>query len=236
MASDIDRKKLWGRAGSRCAMCNCELTRVNQVESIIGDEAHIRARRAGGPRHDPSYPVGKLDTYENLVLLCKIHHKLVDDNEEVFTTAALVETKHRHERRVNAALNPKVEGWINDVLLHPIANGTELMRIVAQAHVYAFDHDHPESDAEREVIGAFLEGIRDWGDIADDIGPGGQINGAEDLHRQLLELGELGFIVLAAIGDYRLRPDLVVPGAAVRVTRLSADRNAPSDVPPDRPL
>ena len=121
------------------------------------------------------------------------------------------------------------------MLLHPIANGTELMGIVTQAHVYAFDHDHPDSDVEREAIGAFLEGMRDWGDIADDIGPRGQLNGAEDLHRQLHELRELGYIVVAAIGDYRLQPDLVVPGAAVRVTRLKADRNVPSDVSLDNP-
>ena len=188
-----------------------------------------------GPRHDPNYPIEKLDTYENFVLLCKIHHKLVDDNEEVFTTEILVETKHRHERRVNAALSPKAKGWIHDVLFYPITNGTELMRIAAQAYVYVFEHDHPETDAERETIGAFLEGLRDWGDIADDIGPGGQVNGAEDLHRQMLELQELGFVVVAGIGDYRLQPDLVVPAAAVRVTRLSADRDSPGDVPPGNP-
>jgi len=232
MAGDIDRKKLWGRAGSRCAICNRELTRLDRIDSIIGDEAHIRSKREAGPRHEPSYPAEKLDTYENLILLCKIHHKLVDDNEAKYKTERLVETKDRHERHVSAALSPKAKGWVSDVFLYPIANGTELMQIVAQAHVYLFDHDHPETSAEQESIGAFLQGLNDWGDIADDIGPGGQVDGAEDLHRQLLELNELGFVVLAALGDYWLRSDMAVPAAAVRVTRRSADQAVPNDASP----
>jgi hypothetical protein len=36
-------------------MCNLELTQVDSVDSIVGDEAHIRSRREAGPRHELSY-------------------------------------------------------------------------------------------------------------------------------------------------------------------------------------
>lgn len=64
MAGDVDRKKLWGRSGSRCAMCDLELTQVGDVDTIVGDEAHIRSKTPNGPRYDPDYPSDKVDTYE----------------------------------------------------------------------------------------------------------------------------------------------------------------------------
>lgn len=53
---DIDRKRLWGRAGARCSMCRTSLTEVEGEDSIVGEEAHIRSGRAGGPRYDPCMP------------------------------------------------------------------------------------------------------------------------------------------------------------------------------------
>ena len=48
-------------------------------ELIVGDECHIVSAVSTGPRHDPEFPREKLNDHANLLLLCKVHHKLIDD-------------------------------------------------------------------------------------------------------------------------------------------------------------
>ena len=50
-------------------------------DSIIGDECHIVSAATNGPRYDPDFPDDQLDDYSNLLLLCKVHHKLIDDHK-----------------------------------------------------------------------------------------------------------------------------------------------------------
>lgn len=202
--SDLDRKRLWGRSSSRCSLCNRELTKTEGIDSIIGDEAHIRARKPGGPRYESGYPKDSLDSYENLILLCKVHHKLVDDNAPVFSVAALVEMKKRHERRVKARMEPPAgNGWVEPPELRELPNGTVLARIMSAAMAYEMVHDHPESEELAEMIGGFLQEATDWGDIADDIGPSGLAQAGMSLDRQMQDLRRLGYRVFGGVGPYR---------------------------------
>lgn len=207
----MDRKRLWGRAGSRCAVCNLELTQVERVDSIIGDEAHVRSATPYGPRHEPDYPANRLDRYENLILLCKIHHKLVDDNAEVFPTAELLDLKAKHERRVHEALEtPKAVAFL------PVTTGTEMMAMVSSARAYSLSHSHPDNAAATDAIGGFLESARDWGDISDDLGPAGQVDGAIDLHDQMRALAELDYFVIAGWTTHQVST-LELPMIVIRV-------------------
>lgn len=102
-------KMLWGRAANRCAICKIELavdkTEVDD-ESLIGDECHIIARQDGGPRGNTEpLPSDNRDTYENLLLLCKNHHKQVDDQRIFFTADKLRQIKTEHENWVKSSLN-----------------------------------------------------------------------------------------------------------------------------------
>lgn len=73
-------------------------------ESVVGDECHIISSRPNGPRHDPSYPQEKLDAYENLILLCRVHHKMIDDQCESYTVDILQQLKVDHELWVSRKL------------------------------------------------------------------------------------------------------------------------------------
>jgi hypothetical protein len=172
-----------------------------------------------------------VDSYENLILLCKVHHKLVDDNEAVFSAVDLEDKKRRHEARVSAALGADVEGWVDEPALAPISNGTQLMGLLHGSRAYMTGHDHPESEEEQAAVGEFLQSVQDWGDISEDIGPGGRVRGAAHLHTLLDGLADLGFLVAAGAGDYRLRTGLVFQTAAVQVLRVikatGSDRTAP---------
>jgi len=101
-------KMLWGRAGNRCAICRKELVMdITQTDdpSIIGDECHIRAKSPNGPRYDPNFPLEKIDKYENLILLCKNCHKLIDDRPNKYTIDHLLEIKTNHENWVKESLS-----------------------------------------------------------------------------------------------------------------------------------
>ena len=102
-------KMLWGRAGNRCAMPDCRKELVmgateTDDESLIGEECHIVAGKPEGPRGDALYPSDKIDKYANLVLLCRVHHKIIDDQLGTYTVERLKEIKAEHERWVRESL------------------------------------------------------------------------------------------------------------------------------------
>ena len=102
-------KMLWGRSGNRCAMPDCRKELVMDAtetddESLIGEECHIVAKSADGPRGDPDFPEDKINKYDNLILLCSVHHKIIDDQSNTFSVEYLKEIKTMHERWVRELL------------------------------------------------------------------------------------------------------------------------------------
>ncbi|MFF1612270.1 NB-ARC domain-containing protein [Amycolatopsis sp. NPDC058278] len=104
--SDKDRKVLWARSGNRCALCRRQLVAERTAtdrEAVVGDEAHIAAQSPGGPRYD-EFPTNLTDSYDNLVLLCRVDHKKVDDQPEYYTSTVLRQKKSDHELWVDQSL------------------------------------------------------------------------------------------------------------------------------------
>jgi hypothetical protein len=113
-------KMLWGRAANRCAICRIELVMDRSGtddESIVGDIAHIVARAEDGeaaPRSVATLTATELDQYatliaernkyRNLILLCKNHHKQVDDQPSAFPIGGLLKLKTNHEDWVRQSL------------------------------------------------------------------------------------------------------------------------------------
>ena len=100
-------KILWGWSGGKCAICKNDLiidpTTLKDVESVVGDEAHIIARKESFTRGDyDSLSSEERDQYPNLILLCKVHHKQIDDQPDFFTVEKLREIKRHHEEEVKA--------------------------------------------------------------------------------------------------------------------------------------
>ncbi len=115
--SDRTKARLWGLAALKCAICRESLIENAQrgIEvSLVGEICHIRSRKRNGPRHDASFKVDALDDYDNLILLCRIHHKLVDDHPEVYTVDVLRNLRTVHEKWVESELS-KLTPWKSDV-------------------------------------------------------------------------------------------------------------------------
>lgn len=76
-------------------------------ESVVGDECHIVSGAESGPRYDPNFPAADADELANLMLLCRIHHKLIDDQAETYTADLLRGMKANHEKWVEEKLKDK---------------------------------------------------------------------------------------------------------------------------------
>lgn len=97
---------LWGRAGNRCAACKRELVIDAETgdASIIGEECHIVAQRPDGPRGESDLSAEQRDKYGNLILLCNVDHKIVDDQPGTYTVQRLQAIKAEHEKWVKEKL------------------------------------------------------------------------------------------------------------------------------------
>jgi len=98
-----DQKKLWGRASGRCSFANCQedliIDKTKLDPSIvIGEMAHIVASSNKGPR-GKVLPIDRSqrDTYENSILLCEKHHKIVDGQRKTYPIGVLMQMKEDHE-------------------------------------------------------------------------------------------------------------------------------------------
>jgi len=162
-------------------------------ESIVGDECHIIARKPDGPRGDPSIPETGVDTYPNLILLCKIHHKLVDDQPNTSTADVLRAQKRRHEHWVRETLHHAISNDERVDTAFRIATGKEALSIVLDADAFDFDYDEPENDEDLELISELLQSLHDWGDLGSVVGSGDRVKAGYELTRDIKRLEDLGF-------------------------------------------
>ena len=122
------RKTIWGLSGNRCAFpgCNKELFMTDgDSSSLVGEECHICARSIGGPRYNPNLSDKELNDYSNLILLCSVHHKFVDDNPNNYTVEVLRDMKSKHESMVRKALDNKSD--FDDLQYYSILDYIDMM-------------------------------------------------------------------------------------------------------------
>ncbi len=193
------RKTLWARSGNSCAMCRIELVaerNENDRNLNIGDECHIISSKSNGPRHIANYEKG-YDNYENLILLCKNHHKAIDDLSETYTIELLIAVKKNHENWFKTVIdNAKNPGKKNiPVILKRLKSGKEIVDIVREAHGYQFDYDEFKTKEEADFVSTTLQNIQDFGEFSSltDFEIGRQIEMGFDLNNEIEELESRGF-------------------------------------------
>lgn len=103
-----DCKLLWGKSGNRCAICGNMLSQKIMIgkEKLIGIMAHICGLKKGSARHDDIDKLKKeeINSYENLILLCPLCHKKVDNDPTYYTYEKLKAIKEKHEIKVEKKL------------------------------------------------------------------------------------------------------------------------------------
>ena len=194
-----------GRSGNRCADCREELVidfTDCDDESIIGDECHIVSSKPLGTRFDSAYPADQFDHYNNLILLCRVHHKMVDDQLETYTVDILKQIKGNHEKWVAEQLDetqqqpsPQIKRIKQNIpnYLQRITNGDQLLGIIKGLYSFSYAHDELESEEEVELVGGFLQELRDWGDL--DLEPADIVRVGFQLTKQIASIEDAGFYV-----------------------------------------
>jgi hypothetical protein len=97
---------LWARAAGRCQYRGCNRDLVGDLisgneDALFGFIAHIVADSPTGPRGDPVRSPKLAKSLDNLMLLCSVHHKLIDvDEEDGHSEPFLLAMKAEHEARL----------------------------------------------------------------------------------------------------------------------------------------
>jgi len=98
-------KRLFALSRNRCAYPKCETPIVHSSGTITGEVCHIKAQSTGGPRFDSKQSDETRHSFENLLLLCSVHHRIVDDRPDTYTVELLAEMKEMHERNGDIELS-----------------------------------------------------------------------------------------------------------------------------------
>ncbi len=173
-------------------------------ESVVGEECHIVSRKGQGPRHDPAFRTDYLDELENLMLLCRTHHKMVDDQHETYTAEVLLKLKANHEKWVSLTLTEekqlqpvrirRIKENIPPFLVR-LTSGGDIMKIVGDASASSFEHVELHSEAEVDLVGHFLQEAQDYGEMWSDMEAAARVKATFKMTSLLHELEQAGFCV-----------------------------------------
>jgi hypothetical protein len=239
--TDRVRKILWGKSGNRCAVCRQHLvideTGVDD-ESVVGDECHIVSGAAGGPRHDVTMDPSRIDDLTNLVLLCRVHHKMVDDQCETYTADVLLSIRKNHERWVESKFSEsadtppvRLKRFKSEIpmVLKIVESGQELFNFAANSHASTQDPGEDLSESEVEMVGSFLQSLSDWSDIANDLEPIDRVRAMKSIGDDIKTLKAPGFLVFAAQERQRLEGGIGVPSDFM-VLHISINREGAPEI------
>lgn len=115
-----DQKKLLLTSVGICAVPECrKILTVPGIDldrpAVLGEMAHIVAEQPDGPRGESPLTLEERNRYENLILLCNVHHEQIDAQVATFTVDRLHAMKEAHE------------GWVR----HQFLRGAEPIRLPA---------------------------------------------------------------------------------------------------------
>ena len=96
---------LYTRSGDQCAHPECDVSLIEDAteESVAhskGEICHIYAANIDGPRGRTGLTEEELNSLDNLILLCRNHHSVVDGQHESYPVSMLKQWKRDHEWRV----------------------------------------------------------------------------------------------------------------------------------------
>ncbi len=237
--TDKTRKILWAKSGNLCAMCRKQLVIEKtslDSESVVGEECHIISTAQTGPRNDSTYPKEKIDDISNLILLCRIHHKMIDDQSETYTISILQNIKNNHEKWVENKLNEqelnkevkirRIKSEIPDKLIL-INSGKELFNLASSVCGMYMDYSNDLIEYEWELIGNFFQNVQDWVDVA--LFPLDFIQASKSIDDDIKKLKANNFFVFAAIENQRLEGGLHAP-SVFKMLHLSVMRENDSRI------
>lgn len=87
-------------SGNICAFQGCSSPIFEESATLTGEVCHIRAQSPGGPRFDATQTEEARHAYDNLIMLCRRHHRIVDSEPELYPADALAQIKAIRESQL----------------------------------------------------------------------------------------------------------------------------------------
>ena len=130
--SDKTVKRLFALSRNRCAYPKCETPIVHPSGTVVGEVCHMKAQNNGGPRFDAHQSEEARHSFENLILLCSVHHRVIDDQPATYTVDLLAEMKEMHERDGDIELSQEAARMAQKLFEHSqlniqAASGSQVM-------------------------------------------------------------------------------------------------------------
>ena len=126
---------------------------------IIGEIAHIVSDTPDGPRGQHPLPVGEHDKHTNLIFLCSLHHKEVDDQPNLYTVERLRQIKKDHEESIEKAVTQAKLKQSQDTSDLPLLNEIIHSTLLAVSHMPRLIYGAPckygdsqEREAAKDVV------------------------------------------------------------------------------------
>jgi hypothetical protein len=94
--SDATIKRLFAVSHNLCGHPDCGQPLV-EGGTVVGEVCHITGERPGAARYDPDQTDAERHAFENLICMCRKHHKIIDTEKEKYTVERLFEMKRMHE-------------------------------------------------------------------------------------------------------------------------------------------
>lgn len=207
--TDKTRKVIWSKSGGSCAICKQELTKkVDENHLVLGQECHIRSPKVKGPRYDSSFPKDKLDAPENLILLCRNHHKEIDDLPLKYPTDSLERIKTNHEALIrNRAPQelPQIKVIKNSKHLEAvlITSGIQLIGMADDTMGFGYAFDETDDSETYDLIKTFLSYVEDL-DVISDAGMNTRLDVAQELKEIIQNLEKRGYFVFGAVAQDKI--------------------------------
>jgi hypothetical protein len=94
------QKRLFAVSGNRCAFRQCPQPLVDEASGkVTARICHIKGNKPTSKRHDPAQSEEDRQGFDNLVLMCPVHHDVIDADHVTYTEGVLRAIKAEHEAR-----------------------------------------------------------------------------------------------------------------------------------------
>lgn len=81
-------KRLFALSQNRCAFPGCTAPLIEDTGTVTGIICHIKARSERGPRYDANQTEEERYAFDNLLLMCGRHSKLIDSEHQLYRGCA----------------------------------------------------------------------------------------------------------------------------------------------------
>lgn len=130
--------------------------------TVVGENCHIVSESDDGPRADALMPLERRNSYSNLILLCRNHHKVIDSQEIEYSVERLHKMKKSHEDWVKEQLGFDDKKQADDETYAGVIDTWERLAHVDDWFSWASDMLHAGQPSMRVEIDEDLHSLRLW--------------------------------------------------------------------------